>query len=552
MKLNHRIAAAGSAPRRGWLSRLSSFAGMLMLGAALSMTAAAADPPAAQQKTAPAAVQTVPFDGTSIYREAFEALRDKHRELRDPAVRAKFVAEWQNKHANDGMLKTEAGTDRAIFEMVWSLGQRFDYYNPPAAAQAEADRLNATMAGVGMPVGMKGRVAALKALSEREKAGEKLKPSDFEPIGKISDERQMWVPEAPYQGTPAEKAGIKKGDVITHVDGVSLNGKTLDEAVKLIRGPVGTKVKLTIKRQGEFADSSMDVEITRAQVQVRAVRSEQLDGGITLVKMEHFSSQFGTKEMYEALSKAVASGTKGIIIDLRGNPGGMLQQVMSISQMLIKDGVVLKQVSRNGDYIETTSSILTPSYAAEVVEVNDGKTPRREIRYQRGPLVVPTNVPLVVLINEGSASASEILAGALQANGRATIIGEPTHGKGVGQEMVFINKGKRNLHVTTFEFQPGGAVMDWIGVVPDVEVKLPEFVDIAENPSSDTQLNQARAEILGRIMGLPMPVRDAAELAKRRDELKKSHEADFAKEVEMRKKILASPVGAKDEPASDE
>ncbi|MBX9942038.1 MAG: PDZ domain-containing protein [Candidatus Obscuribacterales bacterium] len=552
MKLKQNIAAVSCAPRRGWLSRLSAYAGILMLGAALSMTGAAADPPAVQQKTAPAAVQTVPFDGASIYREAFEALRDKHRELRDPAVRAKFVAEWQNKHANDDMLKTEAGTDRAIFEMVWSLGQRFDYYNPPAAAKAEADRINATMAGVGMPVGMKGRVAALKALNEREKAGEKLKPSDFEPIGKISDERQMWVPEAPYEGTPAEKAGIKKGDVITHVDGASLNGKTLDEAVKLIRGPVGTKVKLTIKRQGEFADSVSEVEITRAQVQVRAVRSEQLSGGITHIKMEHFSSQYGDQEMYEALSKAVAAGTKGIIIDLRGNPGGFLHQVMNISEMLINKGTVLKQVSRKGDYIETTSSILTPAYAARVVEVNDGKTPRRETRFQRTPLVVPSHVPVVIMINEGSASASEILAGALQANGRATIIGEPTHGKGVGQEMVFIDKKKRNLHVTTFEFLPGGEVMDWIGIVPDVEVKLPEFVDIAENPSSDTQLNQARAEILGRIMGLPMPVRDAAELAKRRDELKKSHEADFAKEVEMRKKILASPVGAKDEPASDE
>lgn len=547
MKLFQKI---GATPRRGLVGTITAL--LILAGSSfIAPTAAVADDPA-QGKSSPVVTQAQVFDGASIYREAFEALRDKHRELRDPAVRAKFIAEWQNKHANDDMLKTEAGTDRAIFEMVWSLGQRFDYYNPPAAAKAEADRINATMAGVGMPVGMKGRVAAFKALKEREKAGEKLKPSDFEPIGKISDERQMWVPEAPYEGTPAEKAGIKKGDVITHVDGVSLNGKTLDEAVKLIRGPVGTKVKLTIKRQGEFADSVLDVEITRAQVQVRAVRSEQLDGGITHIKMEHFSSQFGDQEMYDALNKAVATGTKGIIIDLRNNPGGFLHQVMNISEMLIDKGTVLKQVSRKGDYIETTSSILTPGYAARVVEVNDGKTPRREYRSQRIPLVVPKSVPIVVMINEGSASASEILAGALQANGRATIIGEPTHGKGVGQEMVFIDKKKRNLHVTTFEFLPGGAVMDWVGVVPDVEVKLPEFVDIAESPNSDTQLNQARAEILGRIMGLPMPVRDAAELAKRRDELKKSHEADFAKEVEMRKNILASPVGAKDQPASDE
>ncbi|MDX1988302.1 MAG: S41 family peptidase [Candidatus Obscuribacter sp.] len=488
-----------------------------------------------------AAVTAPAYNGAPIYKDAFEALRDRHRELRDPAARAKFVAEWENKHAKDGMLNTEAGTDRAIFEMVWSLGQRYDYYNPPVEAKAEADRTNATMAGVGMPVGMKGLVKALKELKQKKDSGVEVKDSDYEALGKISDERPLWVPDDPYEGSPARGAGILKGDIITHVNGKSVNGQTIDEVVSQIRGPAGTKVKVTIKRQSEFADQTKDIEITRAQVQVRVIHSTSLPGNITRIKMDHFSSQFGDQEMADALVAAVSSGTKGIIIDLRGNPGGFLHQVMNIGQMLLKDGIIVQNVARRGDHLVTTTNLVTEKNFIVREESTDGS--KTETRYRRNaPVIVPASIPVVVLINEGSASASEILAGALQANGRAIIVGTPTRGKGVGQDLVKFDKGNRNMHVTSFEFRPGGEAMDWVGIVPDVEVKMPEFADVAEDPSADAQLNQAKAEMLNIILGNPAPKRDAAELAKRRDELKKANEEMFAKEVEGRKKFLATPI----------
>ena len=229
---------------------------------------------------------------------------------------------------------------------------------------------------------------------------------------------------------------------------------------------------------------------------MRVIHSTSLPGNITRIKMDHFSSQFGDQEMADALVAAVSSGTKGIIIDLRGNPGGFLHQVMNIGQMLLKDGIIVQNVARRGDHLVTTTNLVTEKNFIVREESTDGT--KTETRYRRNaPVIVPASIPVVVLINEGSASASEILAGALQANGRAIIVGTPTRGKGVGQDLVKFDKGNRNMHVTSFEFRPGGEAMDWVGIVPDVEVKMPEFADVAEDPSADAQLNQAKAEMLG-------------------------------------------------------
>lgn len=507
-------------------------------GTRLTFAQTVADAPAAPQT----AVKPAAIDGLSIYGEVFRAFRDHHKDLRDPVARQKFIDTWEHKHDADPTMNTEEGTDKAIFEMVWSLGQRFDYYNPPEQNKADNERMRSVFAGVGMPVGQKGVGKAIRALKAA-----KAKPTEaeFEAIFKISDDRPMWVPEAPFENTPAASAGIQKGDIIQEVDGKSVNGKSLDEVVKLIRGKPNTSVTIKVLRQGEFADSKKVFTLVRQNVEAMVVRTEDLGAGIAHVKMEHFESQFGDKEMAAALTKA-AKGS-AVVLDLRGNPGGNLDQVLEIAQMFIKEGKILDVQARQGDdLVTTTYSVTADKFVVTMTSSNPKNKPIERSFDREYQVLLPDEMPVVVLINNGSASASEILAGALQANHRAILVGEPSHGKGVGQNLIFVDNKNRNIHVTNFEFLPGGIAMDWVGVIPDVEVKLAEDADPVEDPSTDAQLIQAKAELLNIAVGNPAPVRSDAELAARRAELRKAHEEDFAKEVDMRRKALAEGFKPKD------
>lgn len=508
----------------------------LLAGASVPLTVQAVE--AAGSPAATLQVKA-PFDGPATYKAAFEALRDHHITLQDPAVRAKFSQEWQNRHANDKALSTEEGTDKAIFEMMWSLGQRFDYYNPPAANTAEQERHDATLAGVGMSLGQKGLYKAVKAL------GDKPKKEDVEPLFKISDAIPLYVPDDPYDDAPAGLGGIKKGDIITAVDGQSVNGKTVEEVVKLIRGKAGTQVKITVKRHDDATNSDItkDIPLTRAQVVLHVVRTKELGDSVGYIRLSDFVSKFATKEMYEALQKEINTNKdKALVIDLRNNPGGDLGQVMVMSQMFIPSGVLLQQIQRDeDDMITITTRVDFTGASADIESTNGSKATKSGKRF---PLVVPADMPVIVLVNGGSASASEILSGALQANHRAIVIGEPSRGKGVGQHVIKL-PFDRNMHVTSFEFRPGGQVMDWVGIVPDVEVKLPDDANLVDDPSSDNQLARAKQEAVNALNGKPTAARPQAEVDARKAELKKTHQDDFAKEVEARRKAVADAANAK-------
>ncbi len=524
----------------GFFGSLRTFAVLLGLvftigftGVAVGNAAEATAPPQTTQ-TAPAVIPDF-VDGPAIYKAAFEALRDLHVELQDPAVRAEFVKQWEHRHDTDGVLKTEAGTDKAVYEMMWSLGQRYDYYKLPAAAKEEQDMTTARMAGIGATLNQRGLVKAIRAL------GKDPKPEDVKALFNLSDERPLMVAEQPDNTSPAGKGGVMKGDRIVAVDGVAVNGKTLDAVVGTIRGTPGTSVKLSILRSSDVADIKVELTLVRDNFIVKAVKSTDLGSGVTLIKLDHFMSKYGAQEMYDALTSA-AKG-KAIILDLRGNPGGELGSVINMAAMFLDKGVIVQLIERDEDLKVTLTHSVTPNGYEGRIQISDGRDMLKQNK--RLPRLVPVDMPVIVLIDGGSASASEILSGALQANGRALIIGQPSHGKGVGQSVIPL-PGARNMHVTSFEFRPGSKVMDWVGVVPDIEVVQSEDANPLEDPSSDTQLNRAKLEAIAALMGTPAPARSAAEIAARQAELKKTNEANFAKEVEARRKAIAADTAPSD------
>jgi C-terminal processing protease CtpA/Prc len=217
--------------------------------------------------------------------------------------------------------------------------------------------------------------------------------------------------------------------------------------------------------------------------------------------------------------------------------------------MFIDHGVVLKQVEREQDHMITITYSLEHDKFVASAQSDDG-SPAEEQESKRIPVLVDPNTPVIVLVDEGSASASEILSGTLQANGIARIMGQPTYGKGVGQAVINL-PAQRRMHVTTFEFFPGGVKMDWVGIVPDIEVKLPADADIMDDPSTDSQLNAAKLELINSAIGNATPARTQAEMDARRAELEKTHRDNFKKEVQDRQEMLKKAADAIAHPSKD-
>jgi len=249
---------------------------------------------------------------------------------------------------------------------------------------------------------------------------------------------------SPIDGSPAKAAGIISGDRVTAVDGVSVDGETLDSAVRKVRGAKGTTVVITVVR-GE--DAPKDISIIRDVIVVPAVEPKQLSttagDPVGYIRLAEFS-EVASEQFRTALQKVIDADTTRIILDLRDNPGGYLSAALSIASEFIGDGVV---------YMEETSN---------------GK--RTETRASGGGLATDPSIRLVVLINKGSASASEILAGALQDRGRAELVGETTFGKGVVQTFIDLSDGS-GLKLTIAKWlTPNGTWVHKVGITPDYPV----------------------------------------------------------------------------------
>ncbi|KIO63473.1 S41 family peptidase [Caldifermentibacillus hisashii] len=272
--------------------------------------------------------------------------------------------------------------------------------------------------------------------------------SSFEGIGaQVEQKDDHIVIVAPIKGSPAEKAGLKANDIILEVDGKSIQGMSSNEAVSLIRGEKGTKVNLKISRPG--VTDPIELSITRDVIPVETVYSEMLDGQIGKIQITMFSERTYT-ELVSHINELKKQGMKGLILDLRQNPGGLLDQAIEISSLFVPNGKVIYQM-----------------------EKNDGKKVR-QLSNQKEPF----NIPLVAVVDGGSASASEILAGALKESAGVPIVGEKTFGKGTAQTAASYNDGS-TLKLTTGKWlTPSGKWINEQGIVPDYEVKMPEYANL--------------------------------------------------------------------------
>jgi carboxyl-terminal processing protease len=248
---------------------------------------------------------------------------------------------------------------------------------------------------------------------------------------------------APIDETPAAKAGIMANDVITHLDDEPVQGLTLNQAVEKMRGPVNTKIKLKIMRKGQ--DKPVEVAITRDVIRVRSVRS-RLEDDVGFIRVTQFNEQTteGLKKAIGDLSAQAGDKLKGFIIDMRNNPGGLLDQAISASDAFLEKGEIVSTRGRNAEE--------TQRFNARTGDLTRSK-------------------PVIVLINGGSASASEIVAGALQDHKRATVIGTRSFGKGSVQTIIPLGASNGALRLTTARyFTPSGKSIQAKGISPDIEV----------------------------------------------------------------------------------
>ncbi len=275
---------------------------------------------------------------------------------------------------------------------------------------------------------------------------------------------------APIDDTPAAKAGVKAGDLITHIDDEPVMGLTLSDAVERMRGPVGEEIKVTIAREG--VDGPLDLTIARDVIKIRAVRA-RVEGDIGVIRVTTFNEQTfdnliaGIEEVKAELGGA--ESVTGYVIDLRNNPGGLLNQAIAVSDAFLDKGEIVSTRGRDAADSER--------YNAEAGDITGGK-------------------PIVVLINEGSASASEIVAGALQDHRRALVVGAKSFGKGSVQTIMPLSDQGAMRLTTARYYTPSGRSIQALGIEPDI---LVENTQLAEAPERDPRFERSEAALRGSL-----------------------------------------------------
>ena len=266
---------------------------------------------------------------------------------------------------------------------------------------------------------------------------------------------------SPIDNTPASKAGLKAGDYIVKINNTQVQGKTLMQAVDLMRGPVGSSIEITVRRRG--VKKALIFNITREVIQVQSVKSKFIDNNIGYIRLTSFNEN-SSEQIKEKINKLNKNkDLKGYILDLRNNPGGLLSQAIRISDFFLENGEIVSTRSRQASE--------NRKWFAKKGDLTNGKT-------------------LIILINYGSASASEIVAGALKDHKRAIILGENSYGKGSVQSIIPLkNRGAIRLTIAKY-YLPSGKSISEVGVTPDIEVTEGSD-DFKFNSETDNQLNFA-------------------------------------------------------------
>lgn len=333
----------------------------------------------------------------------------------------------------------------AISGMLATTGDPYSVFMPPKEADDFSQEISGEFGGIGAEIGIRN-----------------------EQLTVIS----------PLKNTPAERAGLRAGDTIVEIDGASAEGMSTENAVKKIRGPRGTPVTLTVFRTGWSA--TRDIEIVRDIIQIPTLDwamlngegKEDANGKILHIQLYNFYEK-SPLLFYEAIAQAINNNPEGIILDLRNNPGGYLDAAVNIA----------------GWFMERGSVVVTEKFRSE----EDGHT---DFRAEGIPVF--RNTPTVVLINQGSASASEILAGALRDNNGSKLVGEKSYGKGSVQELIQLKDNAMVKITVAHWLTPKGTVIDKNGLTPDVEIKLTEEEFKADkDPQLEKAVEALKVEIRG-------------------------------------------------------
>ena len=352
-----------------------------------------------------------------------------------------FWEAWNVVHEQfvDQPIDDQALMQGAIRGMMDALGDKQTFYMEPQVYENETSSLQGQYEGIGAYVDTDGEFLTIVS---------------------------------PIEGSPADKAGLMPGDKVIAIDGEDMKGVAPEQARLKVLGPQGTQVTLTVTRDGE--SGPLKFVITRAQIVIHSAEGKMLDNNIGYVDINTFG-EHTTQELRATLDTLLKQKPQGIVIDLRNNPGGYLNTAVEVASEFIDNGVVLYE--QYGDGSRDTHKVL-----------GNGKA---------------TNIPIVVLINEGSASASEILAGALQDYGRAKLVGVQSYGKGSVQNWVPLSNNQGAARVTIARWlTPKERLIDHIGLTPDVNVEMtPEDFKAGRDP----QLDAAKETLLDMINGKPIP-----------------------------------------------
>ncbi|MEE4201170.1 S41 family peptidase [Erythrobacter sp.] len=295
---------------------------------------------------------------------------------------------------------------------------------------------------------------------------------------------------SPFKGSPADQAGIKAGDFITHLNGDLIYGGDLDDAVARMRGKAGTAINLTIFRPGR--DQPFDVDVTRGVIELEPVTYELQDGNIGLISVNEFSADVG-RDVYDAwaaLQTEAAGRMSGLVLDLRSNPGGSLDEAVALTDLFLERGQIVSQRGRSwGETFEFEADDM------------DYYVRRRLSRSQAQIFMgqIARDVPMIVLIDAGSASASEIVAGALQDHGRALVMGQRSFGKGSVQSLLPLGSDSALKLTTARYYTPGGKSVQEGGIAPDIKVPQLSDPDHALRERYQTRESDLRGHLINEL-----------------------------------------------------